>query len=246
MPTKAKTAERLEEELKEEIAAAERQFCKKADRIRNEYNEYKKLLNKAKLTRREQEKKSRLKSSFLCQKRFLKKRKLIDAAQKRENEASNAANATSSSIKTVAITTVATAVVAAKRAIPTNAGTRTTLHDNPDCLRAISNDGASLSSSMDASSSRATPSNNFVDVSSRGSGGTSLSSFTASSASGSNGKFLITLLLYDLSSTCISKLSLRLSFLACMYYCLRCGAIEQHSWRVCIWISRAFTRREGC
>ena len=57
MPTKAKTAERLEEELKEEIAAAERELRKEADKIRKEYNEYMKLSRKAKFTRLEQKKK---------------------------------------------------------------------------------------------------------------------------------------------------------------------------------------------
>lgn len=38
MPTKAKTAERLEEELNEEIAAATRKLEKSYDKIRKEYN----------------------------------------------------------------------------------------------------------------------------------------------------------------------------------------------------------------
>ena len=189
MPTQAKSAARLQEELNEEIAAAERELRKSADKIRKEYNEYRALSRKKKLTRREQEKKSRLKPSFIAETNFLTKKKKTKAAQERENAASNVSNATSSAIKTVAATTVASAVAAAKRAFATNAGTSTTLHDKPDCMRAISNDGVSLSLSMDPSSSRATPSNSSVGMSSRGSGSTFLSSITASSAPGSNGKF---------------------------------------------------------
>ena len=53
MPTQAKSAARLQEELNEEIAAAERELRKSADKIRKEYNEYRALLKKKKLTRRE-------------------------------------------------------------------------------------------------------------------------------------------------------------------------------------------------
>ena len=64
MPTKAKTAVRLQEELNEEIAAAERELGKSADKIRKEYNEYRVLSKKKKLTRKEQNRKSYLKSSY--------------------------------------------------------------------------------------------------------------------------------------------------------------------------------------
>ena len=193
MPTKAKTAARLQEELNEEIAAAERELGKSADQIRKEYNEYRALSKKKKLTRREQEKKCRLKSSYMAECQFIKKKKMIKAAQERENAAFNVSNATSSAIKTVAATTVASAVAAAKRAFATNAGTRTALHGDQDRMRATPSDGGSLSrssrSSMDTSSSRATPSNSSVGMSSRDSGGTLISSISASSAPGSNGKF---------------------------------------------------------
>ena len=189
MPTQAKSAARLQEELKEEIAAAERELGKSADKIRKEYTECRALSRKKKLTRREQKKKSKLKSSYMAECRFITKKNMIKAARERENAASNVSNATSSAIKTVAATTVASAVAAAKRAFATNAGTSTTLHDKPDCMRAISNDGVSLSLSMDTSSSRATPLNSSVGMSSRDNGGTSISSISASSAPGSNGKF---------------------------------------------------------
>ena len=193
MPTQAKSAARLQEELKEEIAAAERELRKSADKIRKEYNEYRALSRKKKLTRREQEKKSRLKPSFIAETNFLTKKKKIKAARERENAASNVSNATSSAIKTVAATTVASAVAAAKRAFATNAGTRTALHGDQDRMRATPSDGGSLSrssrSSMDTSPSRATPSNSSVGMSSRGSGSTFLSSITDSSAPGSNDKF---------------------------------------------------------
>ena len=193
MPTKAKSASRLQEELNEEIAAAERELGKSADKIRKEYHEYQALLNKKKLTRREQKKKSKLKSSYTAECRFLTKKQMIKAARKRENAASNVSNATSSAIKTVAATTVASAVATAKRAFATNAGTRTALHGDQDRMRVTPSDGGSLSRSsrlsMDTSSSRATPSNSSVGMSSRDSGGTSISSISASSAPGSNGKF---------------------------------------------------------
>ena len=193
MPTQAKTAARLQEELNEEIAAAERELGKSADKIRKEYTECRALSRKKKLTRREQKKKSKLKSSYMAECRFITKKNMIKAARERENAASNVSNATSSAIKTVAATTVASAVAAAKRAFATNAGTRTALHGDQDRMRATPSDGGSLSrssrSSMDTSPSRATPSNSSVGMSSRGSGSTFLSSITASSAPGSNGKF---------------------------------------------------------
>ena len=186
MPTQAKSAARLQEELNEEIAAAERELRKSADKIRKEYNEYRALSRKKKLTRREQEKKSRLKPSFIAETNFLTKKKKIKAARERENAASNVSNAT-------AATTVVSAVAAAKHAFATNAGTRTALHGNQDRMRATPSDVGSLScssrSSMDTSPSRATPSNSSVGMSSRGSGSTFLSAITASSAPGSNGKF---------------------------------------------------------
>ena len=184
MPTQAKSASRLQEELNEEIAAAERELRKSADKIRKEYHIYKALLKKKKLTASDHNKKSRFKSSYLCEKQFLKKKKMIKAARERENAASNVSNATSSAIKTVAATTVASAVAAAKRAFATNAGTRTALHGDQDRMRVTPSDGGSLSrssrSSMDTSSSRATPSNSSVGMSSRDSGGTSISSISAS------------------------------------------------------------------
>ena len=129
----------------------------------------------------------------MTEKRVINKRNKITVARKRENAASNVSNATSSAIKMVAATTVASAVAAAKRAFATNAGTRTALHGDQDRMRVTPSDGGSLSrssrSSMDASSSRATPSNSSVGMSSRDSGGTSISSISASSAPGSNGKF---------------------------------------------------------
>ena len=66
MPTKAKTAARLQEELNEEIAAAERELRKTADKIRKEYNEYIKLLIKSKPTGSDWNKKSKLKFSYIA------------------------------------------------------------------------------------------------------------------------------------------------------------------------------------